>query len=78
MFTSRHSAKDMYFNLNDGLPVTKHLLFFKKNKNALQIQLIIGEFETAHPLGSEKGICKLRTIYSILHYETFHHLFKEV
>lgn len=71
MFTSRHSAKDMYFNLNDGLPVTKPPLFFQ-NKNALQIQLIFGEFVTAHPLGSEKGICKLRTIYCILHYEYFH------
>lgn len=65
MFTTRHSAKDIYFNLNDGLPVKKHPLFFQ-NKNALQIQLIFGEFETAHPLGSEKGICKLRTIYFTL------------
>lgn len=48
MFTSRHSAKDMYLTKMMGFLYRRIFSFFQ-NKNALRIQLIFGDFETAHP-----------------------------
>lgn len=69
MFMSSHTAKeDVYFDMNDGLHLKKHPLFFSKNKCIANYYLFIffDEFDTANPLGSKKGIHKLGGIYFTL------------
>lgn len=78
------SFKDLYFASNhvcDNKRLVSfccsenfsNSVFFKEEKNALQIQIFYDDFETTNPLGSKTGVHKIGAIYFTIRNLPFHY-----
>lgn len=59
------SEKGIYRGTHDGSYFQNHPLFAQQ-RHALQLLIYYDDFETAHPLGSKRGIHKLGCLYFTL------------